>query len=216
MVFTYAHCTHDVSAEDDDQTGADRVGGIPHRHFRSQLFWGDPVGQQSGTWGEAHTLQPAVCDPENTHKENQGIGKLGAILYPGNPTGNILSETEGEVCQSTESQADCHKESGIDPVGQHTVKESGNAVDQSMQGQEDTQTCFGDAQISFQSGHCKREVFPDEIEEGIPDHGSNNGTGLPIFEKFGYLRAQVIFLLRICCFGRSCLVVVHRYGLKMD
>ena len=80
MVFT-AHCTHDVSAEDDDQTGADRVGGIPHRHFRSQLFGGSS-GSRVGHMGEAHTLQPAVCDPENTHKENQGIGKLGAIFVP--------------------------------------------------------------------------------------------------------------------------------------
>lgn len=82
------------------------------------------MAQQSCAGGKAHTLQPTVQNPQDTHEQDQGIGKLRSILYARDPTCDVLPETEGEVGQRTEGQANCHEETGIDSIGQYAIEET--------------------------------------------------------------------------------------------
>ena len=182
--------THDISAEDHDQTGPDRVRGIPHRHLRRQLRGRNPVGQQAGAGRESRSLQHAVYHPHDTHEENHRIGELRTVVLARDPVGDVFAESEGEVGQCAERKSDSHVPAGVHPVGQNAVHETRKSVDHAVQGQENSQTGFRDPQIGLKAGHGQRKVFTHEVKERVTDHRGDDRTGLPVLEALGLFRSH--------------------------
>ena len=177
-----AQRTHDVTAEDHHEARADRVRGIPHRHFRRQLRRRNPVGQQTRAGRESRTLQQPVDDPHDAHEEDHRVAELVARMLARDPVGDVLAESEREVGQRTQRQTDGHVPAGVHAVGQNAVGETRKAVDQAVQGEEDAEARLRNAEIGFQAGHGQRKILAHEVEKRISKDAHRDGTEFPVFE----------------------------------
>ena len=190
-----AHVAHDVAAEDDDQSRADRMRGVPHRHLGGQLLGRNPVGEQPRAGREARPLQHAVDHPHDAHEEDQRIVELRTRTLARDPLAHVDAETEGEIGQRAERESRGHEEACVEPVGQNTVDETRKAVDQPVERKENTQAGFRNTQVGFEPRHGQRKVLADEIEERITDHRGDERAHLPVLEAFLYFRSKTLHVV---------------------
>src|SRR6266567_6349341 len=57
----------EISAENDNQSAANRMRDIPNRHSARQFLWWKPMRQQTRARRKAHALKPTVRHPDQTH-----------------------------------------------------------------------------------------------------------------------------------------------------
>ena len=87
----------------------------------------------------------------------------------------------------------------IDAVGQHTVHELRYAIEETTQREDDTEARLGDAILGGETGHRKRKVLTDKVEEDVANHRADDGTPLPILEFFLLFRCH--FIVCFLCYA---------------
>ena len=168
----------------ENQTGADRVRHVPDRHLGRQFVGRDPVGHQRRDGRHAHALEIAVQQQDRTHDDRQRRDVFAAAGRARDEQGHFVAEPEPDVDERAERQAQRHEFAGAHPIGDESVDEPRNAVDDAVEGQEDSELRLGDAEGSLDARHGGVEVLAHEIVECVTDHRDDDGAGLPVLEFF--------------------------------
>jgi len=147
----------------ENQTGADRVRHVPDRHLGRQFVGRDPVGHQRRDGRHAHALEIAVQQQDRTHDDRQRRDVFAAAGRARDEQGHFVAEPEPDVDERAERQAQRHEFAGAHPIGDESVDEPRNAVDDAVEGQEDSELRLGDAEGGFDARHGGVEVLAHEI-----------------------------------------------------
>ncbi len=196
-----AHRAHYVSAEDGEQAGAYRVRGVPHRHLGGQLGGRNPVGQQSGARRESAALKDVVEHQQDAEQHHQSMGR---DAEPDSE--NLRAEAERHACQHAQQQSDGHVPAAVHAVGDESVHEARQTVNETYDGHYETEARVRDAVLGRKARDGEREVLAHEIEERVTDHRGDDGAVLPILEFFGLFGCHFLILsLKIIpCSDRIC------------
>ena len=142
------------------------------------------MGHQRRDGRHAHALEIAVQQQDRTHDDRQRRDVFAAAGRARDEQGHFVAEPEPDVDERAERQAQRHEFAGAHPIGDESVDEPRNAVDDAVEGQEDSELRLGDAEGSLDARHGGVEVLAHEIVECVTDHRDDDGAGLPVLEFF--------------------------------
>ena len=181
----------DIAAEDDGQSGADRVRGVPDRHLGRQPFGDDPVGHQPRAGRDAHALEPAVENPEDAQRQHRG------------------AESEEQVADAAENESRDQKVACVAAVAPDAVDELRESVDQSVEREEEAEVGFRDAHLLVEIRHGDTQVLAHEIEERVTEDAHRHGAEFPVFETFDLLVGHAAYA------GLSCFADIYSWLVRV-
>lgn len=155
----------------------------------------NPVGQDACARRIAHALAILVQDDDDTHEENEHRGEVGAAFGSRDERADIHAEAKGEVGHGTQEQAQGHHYVALDAVYHITIDEARRSVYEGAEKQYPAEALVGNAILTGQARHGKREVLSHEIKHGVTEHRHQNGACLPIDEFLAFLAQAAVDVL---------------------
>ena len=123
-----------------------------------------------------------VQDKKDCHDDHHRIDKVRSGVTSGDETAEFVSPPEYKIQDDTDSESQSQMPSGIRPVCNDSVDELGNAVYESYQSEDDTETCIGDSILIPKGRHGKGEILTHKIVHGVSYHCTYDNSPLPVPE----------------------------------
>ena len=96
---------------------------------------------------------------------------------------------------------------GVGAVGDDTVDQFGNAIDDPDKRKDNAETGIGDAIFGGQGRHGKGKILADEVKHGVAYHRTDDDAPLPVSK--GFVCFHFLSFLRVL---RSVGRPIHRAG----
>ena len=162
--------------------------GVPDRLFRREFRRAEPVGHQRSAGGISHSMDIAVQDPEGADDVDERHRGLAVRIEDVDESVHLRGETDREVDDGRQDQSHRHHQPLVVTVRQDAVDKTGKAVNDAVQGQEETELGLGDPEGFVHGRNGGAEILPEKIVEGIAYDQGDQGPPLPVA------------VLLLCCF----------------
>ena len=146
---------------------ADVVRRVPDREFGGELAGWKPIRQQPGARRKTHSLNPAISHPKKPKRQH------------------ARAQTEGYVQKRGGQQSYRHENAGVGAVGQKSISKLGDAVEDTVQREEQPKAFLGDAEFLAHERHGDPEILAHQIKRGIAKGRKEEDANLPKFVFLG-------------------------------
>ena len=167
-------------AKSNHDTGTHSVRHIPDGLFGGELRRFHPMSKKTHARRHAHTLKITVKHPHRSYEIYKSQGSLSFCVKKVQHAVELRAETDEQVDNTSEEQAQRHDLPLAETVHKHTVDEPRKSVDDAVQGQEDTELGLRDAKFSLHCRNCHSQVFSHKIKESVSHEKHDDSAPLPI------------------------------------
>ena len=160
------------------------MGSVPEALLRRKFLGTEPMGHETRAGRIAHPVDIAVDDPEGADQVHKAHGGLPFSVEKVKEAVEFRGETDEQVYHARQQEAKGHHAALVRPVCDDAVDETADPVHYPVRSKETSQLGLAQPKGSFHRGNRGAEILPKEIIAGVADHEDDQGTPLPVLERF--------------------------------